>query len=271
MRFPGFVSFLLLASYAMPSMAVEWSAAEMKIMPPYCEARLKRVPGQFEHWNKILGPDFIHTHHYCHSLGYINRYYSARSQQEKKWNLQEALNQASYVVSHAQPTYSLMPEVYLNRGLVLSLMGNYGMAIGDLKKALELNPRLVKAYSLTSDIHAKLNQKGEALAVVTEGLRHVPDSSVLQRLYRERGGKLPYPAPIAGATEVPAVQTQTPRENAVADEEGKPSDAQPAPTSPVPGVEGDGARANANAQAPAPPKIGSPTNPWCRFCPDPAQ
>ena len=270
MRFSGFVSFLLLASYALPSMAVEWSAAEMKIMPPYCEARLKRVPGQFEHWNKILGPDFIHTHHYCHSLGYINRYYSARSQQEKKWNLQEALNQASYVVSHAQPTYSLMPEVYLNRGLVLSLMGNYGVAIGDLKKALELNPRLVKAYALTSDIHAKLKQKGEALTVVAEGLRHVPDSSVLQRLYKERGGKLPYPAPIAGAAEVPAVQVQTPRENAVADEESKPRDAQLAPTSPAPSVEeGDGGRAV--TQAPAPPKIGSPTNPWCRFCPDPAQ
>ena len=70
------------------------------------------------------------------------------------------------MVSHASPTYSLMPEVYLNRGLVLSLMGNHGGAITDLKKALELNPKLVRAYTLASDIHAKLKQKDEALAVV---------------------------------------------------------------------------------------------------------
>ena len=61
----------------------DWTDAEIKAMPPYCEARLKRVPGQFEYWNKILGPDFIHTHHYCYGLGYINRYYRARTPSAK--------------------------------------------------------------------------------------------------------------------------------------------------------------------------------------------
>ena len=40
-----------------------------------------------------------------------------------------ALAGLDYVISAFSPTYSLMPEAYLNRGLVLSLQGNYGAAI----------------------------------------------------------------------------------------------------------------------------------------------
>lgn len=250
MRFSGFVNFLFLASFTLPAVA-DWTDAEIKAMPPYCEARLKRLPGQYEHWSRILGPDILHTHHFCYGLGSINRYYRARSPQEKRFHLNNANGDLTYMVSHASPTYSLMPEVYLNRGLVLSLMNDYGGAINDLRKAVELNPRLVRAYTLASDIHAKLNQKGEALKVVTEGLRHVPDSSVLQRIYKERGGKLPYPEPIARAVEEPPVPAQAQQGGEIADKDGQLQDAA--------------------QQAPATPKIGSPTNPWCRFCPEPAK
>jgi tetratricopeptide (TPR) repeat protein len=269
MRFSGCVNFLLLTCFTLPAAHADWSDAEIKAMPAYCEARLKRLPGQYEHWSQILGPDFLHTHHLCYGLGSINRYYRSRSPQEKIFNLNNANGDLTYVISHASPSYSLMPDAYLNRGLVLSLMGNNGGAIMDLNKALELNPKLARAYTLVSDIYVKLNKKGEALAVVTDGLRQVPDSPALQRLYKERGGKLPYPEPIARAAEAPAVPAQARREEETA-EGAKPQDAvQLAPASPAPEVAGDGGRAD--VQAPATPKIGSPTNPWCRFCPDPAK
>ena len=279
MRFSGFVNFLLLLSFSLPVVAAtnaatnatNYSDAEIKALPPFCEARLKRIPGKFEYWNKILGPDFIHTHHYCSGLAQINRYYRARTRQQKTYSLQGANGALSYMVSHASPSYSLMPDVYLNRGLVLSLMGNTGGAITDLKKAQELNPKLVRAYTLSSDIHAKLKQKDEALAVVVDGLRHVPDSTVLQRIYKERGGKLPYPEPISRAVEVPAAPAQTRQEGETPETGGKSQNTvQQAPASQTPDVTGNGS-GRTDAQAPAAPKIGSPTNPWCRFCPDPAQ
>jgi tetratricopeptide (TPR) repeat protein len=275
MRFSGYVNFLLLLSISLPAVAVtnatNYSDAEIKALPPFCEARLKRVPGQFEYWNKILGPDFIHTHHYCSGLAQINRYYRARTRQQKTYSLQGANGALSYMVSHASPTYSLMPDVYLNRGLVLSLMGNMGGAITDLKKAQELNPKLVRAYTLSSDIHAKLKQKDEALAVVADGLRHVPDSTVLQRIYKERGGKLPYPEPISRAVEVPAAPAQTRQEGEPPEAGGQSQNtAQQAPASQTPDATGNG-NGQAGAEAPATPKIGSPTNPWCRFCPDTVQ
>jgi hypothetical protein len=92
----------------------------------------------------------------------------------------------------------------------------------------------------------------------------------LQRLYKERGGKLPYPEPLARAAEAPVAPAQAIREGETAEGE-KPQDAvQLAPASPAPEAAGGGG-GRAEDQAPATPKIGSPTNPWCRFCPDPAK
>jgi tetratricopeptide (TPR) repeat protein len=269
MRFSGFLNFLLLACYVLPAAAADWTDAELKAMPPFCEARLKHTPGQYDYWYKTLGEEFIWTNHYCEGIGYLNRSYSARNQREAKAMLGTAYRGIDYLMAQVKPTSSLMPEIYLNRGLVLSLQGNNGAAVGDLKRALELNPKLVKAYTLSSDIHAKLNQKKEALAVVTDGLRHVPDSSALQRIYKERGGKLPYPEPITSAADVKAVPAETNHESGASEVEGKPQDGiQPAPASATPDAAGGGAAA---VLAPAAPKIGSPTNPWCRFCPDPVK
>ena len=262
MRFSGFVNFLLLACFTLPAAASGWTDAEIMAMPPYCEAKMKPAAGKYESWAQALGPDFLHTHHYCYGLGYINRYYLARSRQEKQFNLNNAIGTLNYMVSHASPSYSLMPEVYLNRGLVFSLMGSHDKAIMDFKKAQELNPKLVKAYTLASDTYTKLNKKEDALVVVTEGLRQVPDSSVLQRLYTKQGGKLPYPEPAAPA--------QAAREGGTA-EAAKPQDAaQPTAPSPASEAAGEGG-GQPDDKASATPKIGSPTNPWCRFCPDPAK
>jgi len=270
MRFFGMVFLLLLTGFTLPAArAAGLTDAEIKALPAFCEARLKRT-SQYEHWNQTLGPDFAHTHHYCEGLGLINRYYAARTSQQKKYNLQGADADFSYMVQHASQTYSLMPEVYLNLGLVSSLMGRQGEALTNLKKAQELNPQLVKAYTLAAEVHTKLNQNKEALNVVTEGLRQVPDSAVLQRLYKERGGKLPYPEPVARAAPTVAAPVE-PGSNAKAGEDIVPTapDANPRPQTPASPAP-DAATGGKDAPVTAPPKIGSPTNPWCRFCPDPA-
>jgi tetratricopeptide (TPR) repeat protein len=268
------IFFVLLAGLP-PQVAVaaNLSDAELKSLPPYCEARMRRT-AQYDYWSKTLGPDFIHTHHYCSGLGLLNRYYAARTPQQKRYNLEGANGALTYMVQHASPTFSLMPEVYLYRGQVLALMNKQGEALTDLQKAREMNPRLTKAYTQTADIYDRMKRKPEALAVVTEGLRHVPDSKVLQRIYREHGGMLPYPAPVA-ATPAPSANPQEggPESPAATQEPAVAESAAPAAV--TPGASGTPAAATdpaaAAAPAPATPKIGSPTNPWCRFCPEPAQ
>lgn len=259
-----------LGGYAGLARAGDWTDAELKAMPPFCEARLNHVPGQYEHWNQVLGPDFLHTHHYCAGLGFINRYYRAKSSKDKQFNLNNAGGNLGYMVAHASPSYSLMPDVYLNLGLLQSLAKKDGAAIPPLLKALELDPKLVRAYTLTADIYTRMNQKDKALKLVTEGLRHAPEAASLQRLYKKLGGELPYPEPIARAPEAPAAAA--PKSGDA--EPAKPADpsppqALPAPANPAPVAE---TKENAApvAATPTPPKIGTSSNPWCRFCPEPA-
>lgn len=235
------------------------SDAEMASLPPYCKARMASGQGSAEYkaWESRLGKDFLHTHHYCAGINFINRYYRARSQQDKHFNLNNARGDLQYMVDHADPGYSLMPDVYLNLGVVYSLMNQTAQAITHFNKAIELNPRQPRAYNALSDYYVKSKQSAKALEIVTTGLRHNPDTKSLQRRYTELGGKLPYPDPIKPAPAV-AAEAAKPEERATLTPTPIPSSVEPAasPTSTEP------------AEPIAEPKIGSPTNPYCRFCPD---
>ena len=251
----------LLFLQALPTFASQWTDEEIKILPAYCVARLIHPPGQYEYWSNALGPDFLHTHHYCYALVSIHRYYTARSAQLKASSLQNAHGDLSYVVRHASQSYSLMPEIYLNRGIVLTLMKKDGEALRDLLKALELNPKLIRGYTLVSDLYTKIKLPDEALKVVTEGLRHNPGNALLQRLYQKSGGKLPYPEPITPEPEKSLQPSSTPAAPSPATLQIPAMDDK-LPTQSQTGPPADGS-------PPANAKIGTPSNPWCRFCTEP--
>lgn len=255
-----------LAGFSLPAMASQWTDSEIKGMPPYCAARLHKDPARDDEWRNALGPDYLHTHHYCYAIGFIGRYYGARTDRSKAFNLQSALGNLNYMVSNASPTYRLMPEVYLNRGLVYSLQKKDGAAIADMHKAIELDPRLTRAYSMAADYYVKLNKKDTALKLVTDGVRHNPDSTVLQRLYVKLGGRLPYPEPVAQQEQIP--EPPASQENA-AQQDKLPGNAS-GPEMPPPALPAADAASTAEraaGDAPAAPNLGSPSNPWCRFCP----
>lgn len=254
MKTPLFLCLLLNSSV---SFALEpWvpTAQEMGSLPLFCKARFNEGSAEYKSWSATLGPDYGHTHHYCAGSNFLNRYYKARTTQAKRFNLNNARTNFEYMVKHASPSYSLMPDVYLGLGTVHMLSGQAGQAIAAFTKAIELNPRQPRAYNALADYYAKTNQTAKALETVTEGLRHNPDTRSLQRRYTELGGKLPYPAPIE-----PPQQAASPQESAPPALE-----AAPAPNVPTAEVRDTPAPAEAT---PA-PAIGSPTNPYCRFCPD---
>lgn len=230
------------------------SDTEMVSLPPYCKVKMKSNPGSpdYKNWESTLGKDFMHTHHYCAGLNFLNRYYRSRNIGDKRYNLKNAVDNFNYMVNHASPDYSLMPEVYLNRGLAFSLMQQPGAAMTDLNKAIELNPGQPRAYNVLADYYVKSRQKGKALETVTEGLRHNPGTRSLQRRYTELGGKLPYPAPAVAAAP-PASEPIVKPDTAAA---GEPMPASDTAQTPTPA-----------AEAPVtPPPIGTPKNPYCRFC-----
>jgi hypothetical protein len=241
-------------------MAVEpWAPtdSEFASLPPFCKVRMKSGSSSpdYKMWESTLGKDFVHTHHYCAGLNFINRYYRARTKNDKNFNLQNAEDNLKYMIAHAEPTYSLMPDVYLNLGKVYALSGQPAQAIIYLNKAIELNPRQPAAYSALADYYTKSKQTAKALEIVTDGLRYNPDTNSLQHRYKELGGKLPYPAPVEPAQiEHPVAQ---PAVEAVAPVPPRTTPAAPDVESPA-----------TSTQEPSRPGIGSPANPYCRFCPN---
>ena len=217
---------------AMPAWAVEPYAAT-PAEAAMCQARVY----------SRLGPrneNTMHMHHYCDGLRFLNRAYSAMGdKQDMKYYLDVSINNFNYVLGHTRPDYVMRGEVHVGKARALKLMGKKAEAIAEFNQALRYDIDSPDAYQALADFYQETGDKSKALEMVTKGLRHSPDSKGLKRRYTELGGQLPYPEPIQP---VPVVNAQ-PVEPEVT-----------LPTEP--------------AVAAEPPKIGSPDNPYCRFCPD---
>lgn len=244
---------------------------ELKLLPSFCTAKLKHKYNDPEYQAvlSVHGPDFEHSHHYCAGINFLRRYYQAQNPPDRRFMLVEATNNLTYMVTHAKPDYLLMPDVYLNRGKAYALGKHTAEAMADFLKAIELNPKLGKAYLELSDLYKEIKQSDKALAVLTDGLRHLPQSKALKRRYDELGGKKPYPEPYAPPEEKKEVVEAPPQ---------KPDDAltpaavrakregeQPAPARDE-GATSATAATPENSATPAPAASGSARNPWCRFC-----
>ena len=194
--------------------------------------------------------NWMHMHHYCDCIRFTDRAYAAIGNwNAMHGNLGAAIDGCDYVLSHTTADFYMRPEVHLQKGKALMLDRQENKAVGEFMEAIRGNPGLAQAYVELADIQARNKKSGEALKTVTEGLRHAPDSKPLKRRYTELGGKLPYPAPIVTAPAEPQV--------AKPDEAAASASAAPGAATAVPPAEPD-----------VPAKIGSPANPYCRFCPD---
>lgn len=231
---------------------------EIAMLPPYCDAKMGRKnPADVEYWRARMGHEnWIHMHHYCGGLVELNRYYRAARGRQRA-NLGNAVNEFTGMINGWAPGFYLRPEAYLNRGRAYKIMRHEGKALEDFTKALELEPGLTQASVELADLYKTAGKKPEALDVLKRALERKPDSKVLKRRYAELGGdpKSIVPSapaapasPAAPATPAPVAEPSAPAASAP-----PATETVPAPKPPVQLVE---------------PKIGSPKNPYCRFCPD---
>lgn len=211
-----------------------------------CQAMIYSGRDQSEREN------WMHMHHFCDCIRFTNRAYSSLGNwNDMRYNLQVAVGGCDYVFQHAKPGFYMLPEVHLQKGKALKLYRQEGKALIEFMDAIRGNPRLAPAYMELADIQVRSKKPQEALKTVTEGLRHIPDSKPLKRRFTELGGKLPYPTPVVAAPPpaTPAAETAAPTPTSPAETTAPPPDT--ATLAPI--IE---------------PKIGSPKNPYCRFCPD---
>lgn len=216
-------------------------------------------------WSRMVQGDqnWSHMHHYCDCLRFTNRAYSAlgKDKQAVAYNLGEAMGGCNYVISHTTPDFSFLPEIFLQKGVIYSLQGKDSLAAAEYLRAINGNNKLARAYVGMADFFIKANDKKQALEIVTKGVINNPESKALKRMYKELGGAMPYPAPAEPIAGAPGKKSGEEVKNTPA-------------TAPDPSPAQDklekqeAIQAVADSLAETPGKIGSPTNPWCRFCPD---
>lgn len=224
--------------------------SELARLPPYCAARMKMPQDSPEAraWRSQIGQNFVDFFHYCSGLNYLNRYWGARTVRERNYYLQQARAEFDYMVNAMRPDFTMAAELFANRAEALKLMGKTGDAVRDFTQAIAITPTLVRPYLQLADVYSQNGDRTRALETITNGLRYVPESTALQRRYVELGGKAPFPEPIVSKAAEKTSEPEIPGES-------KPA-VPPGATLPQPAPQTETA-----------PALGTPKNPYCRFCP----
>ena len=205
--------------------------------------------------------------HYCDGYRFIDRAYSAMGNKlDMKYYLEVAINSFDYELSHTKEDDIRRDirrgEAHLGKARALKLMGRNGEAAAEFNKALRYKPDSQDIYQALADYYQEAGNKQKAMEMATEGLKRNPSSKGLKRRYTEFGGKLPYPEAVDKAMPAEEVRAEikpvekleaAPSSGVTTGQASDPTKLT-APIGPTPETE--------------PPKIGSPKNPYCRFCPD---
>ena len=246
-------------AYGSPLLPSMPSATEIALLPPYCKVKFTASAHSPEYrmWLDRLGPKYLNFHHYCEGLNYINRYRMLYGDEHRDYYLSLAVPQIDIVAGNMPADFPLASEVYLNRGIAHKLMGNDGAAIVDFTKSIDHNPNQMWAYTYLVELYKKGGRKDDALKLVTIGLKRIPESKALQRIYLDLGGREPFPAP-----DQPLMGSA--QDNIEPGVAAKPNPSIKQTTPEASTIKGE---TNAVDEETNQPKIGTPTNPYCRFCP----
>jgi tetratricopeptide (TPR) repeat protein len=262
-RFLGAAALPYLMAMSGPAYAWDVTPGEFAMLPPYCDAKMNgKSQEAINYWRAQLGHDnWIHMHHYCGGLNDMNRYYRQDAKGRRE-SLRRVVWEMTYMLDHTKPDFYMRADMHYYRGKAHQLSGRNGEALTDLVKALELRPDMPLASIELAELYKKLGKKGSALDALKTALEKNPSHKGLRRTYQEMGGDL------AAIPETPKVDVAPAAslEAAQKPESAQAKDADPAPANA--GVPASGTAAPTGTEQAAEPKIGSPTNPYCRFCPD---
>ena len=157
-------------------------------LPDYCLYTQLLPDGEYglfgtptsKEFGKTFGEaTFRHLHHYCFGL---EKTYLASQEQEEHLRIglyRSAVNEFDYVLDRSPDDFVLKPEIYVNKGSALEILGLYADAVTAYTRALEIAPTHVPAYIGLSNCFESLGDKARARAIVEAGLRQSPNAESL--------------------------------------------------------------------------------------------
>lgn len=262
------------------------TAAETAAMPPVCKLIVVEKPNAhidqyaqrknaalFDRPEYRMAKNATHVHHWCRAVISRQRYYAARTQQQRRAYMGDFYDEMDYVIRNMDPAWPYMPMMHAEKGEMYLLDKKYAEAMNHALSAVKLNPAFSRGYVLLVNVYIGMGQKDKALEAATEGIKRNPASSALKKMYDDLGGVKPYPAepvatPAKPAQEPEAKPETKPEEQdpsaqlpPVSTDEFKSADEEAAVTQPLRSPEEAPPPPDSAAPAPSGPKK------YCRFCP----
>jgi tetratricopeptide (TPR) repeat protein len=172
---------------------------ELPELPPWCAHIMPDTGARNVHYKPGLrqfGHLWLHIHHYCWALNCINRARKSKMAlpQYKEYSdppehyLGVAVSDFLYVIGHnLGPDDSVAPELYFKLGQTYQQLGQAGEAAKAYTRATLYDPRYVPAYIAHSDLFKGLGDKADAMAVLKQALKYVPDSKSIDAALKDLG------------------------------------------------------------------------------------
>jgi tetratricopeptide (TPR) repeat protein len=267
---------LILVAWMQPAPLFAGTQAEYQALQQWCIGRDKWT-AEGRKTDYPNPNEYVHFHHYCAAMNAMDRLYATLDPIKQRYEASLVGGETGYVISHAPESHPLMSEVYALRGRAQALIKQTAQAEVSLLKALQLDPRHVAAYLSLGNLYLATNRKEKAAEAIKLGLAIDPQHKSLRRLAAKLDIKLdevksesvqpkvsitPGERPQQGVGTEPAQGTKPNSTVTPPKPTGMAANKQGVDVTPVKAGENTG-----NAEA-AISKRGSPTNPWCRFCPD---
>ena len=190
------------------------SEAELANLPPFCVRKLKNQMTPQE------GAMYPSVHHYCFGLNFINRAARARDASSRSFNLTSAKGEINYTIKASPPGHWLLPQLYTDLGRTHLKLKETDQAVRAFNQALNVNNAYEPAYRGLIDAFRAAGSPSSVLDTARSGLRYLPDSKYLKKVYLDSGGKEPFPEPALKKEVSPPVVKES-DSNVVAEEEKK--------------------------------------------------
>jgi tetratricopeptide (TPR) repeat protein len=167
---------------------------EMRMLPEYCKHTQlfrDRIPGgnnpdDIERWSTMMGPTFIHMHHYCYGLMATNKaLYLSPEREDRLHNLGVSIIEFDYVIQRAPEGFGLLPEILTKKGENLILLDRGVEGVGILRRVIDLKQDYWRPYALIGDYYRDVGAPAKAREWLEKGLSAAPDTPALARRLAE--------------------------------------------------------------------------------------
>jgi hypothetical protein len=103
----------------------QFTDAEIAMMPEYCQARWGgKDKMAYKNWSQRLGEsNFIHIHHYCAGLHFMNQAAMESGPKKQKHILQKAIRNFDYVLARWPKDFSLTSSAQMYRRQADMMLG----------------------------------------------------------------------------------------------------------------------------------------------------